>query len=446
MKKTYPLFLFLFLGRAAFSQEFEKLLKKGDEYYTAQNYPEAINYFTQAIQADAKNSKGYWYRGDAYNDIKNHTEAVKDYSQAIEIEPTSKRFYKKRGDCYYNLNRFALAEKDYGKGLEINNKDSILWLYRGDCYAKMKDTAHACSDYQKAYELGEKSGRSSAKELGCQWVKSFVKPCPSGTASIDKIEVDPFTGAVFILKGLGFETYEFKPKDGVAYITGPQIGKDESFVLKVLHPTNFCQDADENVFVGTGFKLYDEKGVELAATDDIYEDSKEGIPSSFLKSLSITLSFNKLETGKNYLLKVRFFDKRGHGEIWVEMPFKLASKTELFNNILFTEFTLGDGIKSGAVETEVKKLTLKQSDTDKSYKINLEGITNTGSNFSYRLRLINDKGIIATEENGQAQVTNSNAELKFTTGDLAAGNYIIWLKLQDNTGKNIGFTIPMYNK
>ncbi len=279
-------------------------------------------------------------------------------------------------------------------------------------------------------------------------------PCPQDEKSISKVEIDPFTGAVFISKGLTYDKFEFKPEKGAGYITGVRIGKDDSFVLKLTEPRGFCADGDENVFVGIGLNLYDDAHKELAAVADLYAESKEGLPAEFLKSLSATLGFTQLETGRNYRVNVRFFDKRGKGEIFMEMPFISALKTDMFNNTSTTVNTLGEGMKSAAVGAEIKKLSFKNTATktaisnfdlkeNQPYSINLQGVKNIGKNAQYSLRIINNKGEIVHDETDKSVLKSGNIDVNIPAEKLLKGNYTIWVKLFDATKNNLGITIPI---
>ncbi|MES2766938.1 MAG: tetratricopeptide repeat protein [Bacteroidota bacterium] len=455
MKNLTIFLLFFLLKTAAFSQEFDKLIEEGDVFYNDKNYEKAAEIFTKAIAAAPQNSKGYWYRGDAYMENRNYTKAIADYTKAIEIEPGFWSFYKKRGDCYYALEQYKPAAKDFGKALELKPTESILWLYRGDAYLNLKQNDLACADYAKAFELGDVSAKTQAKSINCDWAKAADVPCVQGEQSIRKVEIDPFTGAVFISKGLSYDKFEFKPEDEVGYITGPRIGKDQSFDVKILEPQGFCADGDGNVFVGIGLILYDENQTELANIADIYAEKNEGLPAEFLKSLTATLSFTQLETGKNYLVKVRFFDKRGTGELFVEMPFISALKTDMFNNTSTTVNTLGEGIKSAAVGAQIKDLSFKNTTTkaaitnldlkgNQRYSINLQGVKSISSNAQYLLRIVNEIGETIHTETGKAVLKGGNLDVNIPAGKLLQGNYTIWVKLFDATQNNLGVAIPVY--
>jgi tetratricopeptide (TPR) repeat protein len=317
--RNLTLLMILAVGQLT-AQTFDEILNKGDEFYNASNYAEAIKYFTQAIEVDKKNVKGYWYRADAYRQNQQFAEGVLDYTKALEFEPDNVKFYTRRGDCYYNINQYEKALKDYGRGIELENTNATLWLYRGDCYAKLGDNNNACDDYQKAFELGDKSAKTQARLVSCDWVKVLQKPCPTDEPAISKVEIDPFTGAILISKGLSYRDFDIQTDEQETTITAPEFAMGESFNFKVNWPTNFCLSDEDEAFFGIGLKLYDEAGKELANIPNIYQEG-QGIVQDALKYLSAKLDFDvPMEKGKTYSMVLRFFDTQGKGEVLMSLP------------------------------------------------------------------------------------------------------------------------------
>lgn len=455
MKKIFFLFIFSSVAFLSRAQTFDSLLAIGDTYYEKENYLEAIKYFSKAIKTHPGLAKGYEYRADAYRELKEHEKAIKDYSEAIKLDVKT-WYFRKRGDCYLKTLQYDLAEKDFNKGIELNAEDKYLWLYRGNLYYILNKKELACSDYQKANELKETSAKEKAITLGCDWVNIKLKPCPEKAFAITKTEIDPFTGAIAMSKGIEFSELELKPDEGLGFITGPNLG-EQSIQIKLKEPKNLCADEKDDVFAGIGFGLYDQDNKELAFVEDLNKDSKEGLPKDYLKSLSMTVGFTDTATlkyNKNYLLKIRFYDKRGTAEAYIHFPFIMSAKTNIQNNILTTESSLGMGISTAAIETKVEKISFIRDKTnevdmhtklkkDTYYKIKLENISDLSTKSKYTLRLVDEHGKIMSEEQGLSTMNKSDLLLKFSTVNLEAGTYYLWLKLDDDQSRNIGMSIYM---
>jgi tetratricopeptide (TPR) repeat protein len=458
MKKL--IFSILFFGLNYLSaQTFDELIEKGDVFYNDRKYEDAAKLFTQAIQKDPKQVKGYWYRGDAYFNNRQYTIAIQDYSQAIQLEPKNWLFFKKRGDSYYNTDQFELSEKDYSQAirLETSNSQPVLWLYRGDAYKKLQKNDLACQDYQKAAEMGDKNAQKYAQDLNCAWVKDLPeKPCPSGEASISQVEVEPFTGAVIISKGLTIKELEIKPEQGMGYVTAAEFALDESFVVRIKEPRGFCENNNSQAFFGGGFTLYDAQNQALGSVADFYEKQVDGVETEYLKSLTMTLGFSKpSEVGKNYRVKIRFFDKRGNGELFIDMPVKLTARTQVASNVKSSASILGLNIQTRSVETEVQSLDIQvvgkveKLKTDKQasnqkYRLNLNEVKNLTPNADFTMRWVNAKtGEIVSQQVGKSTGNAKQMQINYTTQNLSSGEYWLWVKLQDKSNQSWGASIPV---
>jgi tetratricopeptide (TPR) repeat protein len=454
MKSILTTMLILVTSCFAFSQTFKELLDKGDEYFLVNEFDTSIIWFTQAIEKDETNSTGYWYRGDAYVYLERYEEAIADYNAAIELDPSKADFYKKRGGCYYHTEQFELSEKDYSQSIELDPSNAEVFVSRADVYIKTNNRQKACSDYQKAYKLEDKGALKSANAYNCDWSSELVdKECKQEKPIVDRVEVDPFTGSVFISKGLKYTDFEIKPKDDWGYITGSEFTLGQEFVVKILTPQNFCQDSEGNINFGTGFAILDNEGTSLGGMENIYGESETTYPPDLIKSLSLTLTISDLELDSSYLLKARFYDKRGEGEVLVNMPLTIKSEASKNANILTTESSLGLGISSAAVDIEIDKLDFvseskevvspEELKSDLAYFVNLSGIQNCGSSIDYTMKLINDIGEEVAKQTGSKSLISPNLNLKLLTSDLKNGRYILWIKIKDEEGKNIGITVPI---
>lgn len=437
------------------AQTFDDAINKGDVFYNAGNYPEAIRYFTQAIELDKKNVKGYWYRADAYRQNQQYTESVADYSKALEFDPQSVKFLTRRGDCYYNLNQFQLALNDYTRGLDLDKANATLWLYRGDCYAKLGDSNNACDDYQQAFELGNKSAKVQARQIDCDWVRALSKPCPSGEALINRMEVEPFTGAVVVGRGLTFERFEALVLKSEKTITGPEYAMDEEFNFRISKPKNFCADEDDDVYFGIGIKLR-EGTKELISLPNIYDGQEQGVPEESLKSLTCTVDFRSpMEPGKKYQLDIRYFDLRGNGEVTVAMPITLASSTRTNANTFRTESSLGPGIRSASVGIEPVRLECRlkgRKELLKNYTLYRNAVYLTTvvtkaalpKNISVSQRLILQDGSWLNEKPAKATINQNILVFEINTVGVKPGNYKLLTRIVDTESTNtISLVMPI---
>jgi len=459
MKTVFTFIIVLIASFTLSAQTFDELISKGDEQYAAKKYAEAISFFTQAIGVEPNFAKGYWYRGDANREIQKYEDAISDYSTAISIEPKNAKFYKLRGDSYYDLTQYAKAEKDYSKGIELTPNNATLWLYRGDCYMALKMNDKACPDYKKAQELGSRNAKTQAGKIKCDWVNHMVggKPCPTGEAAITKIEVDPLTGAVITSKGLTYEKFEIKNEAGTAHISGPEVALGETIVLTLINPKGFCSDTDGIIFMGSGHETREVGGREIDKVHNIYKED-QSFPPDQTKTLSIKFKVAApMLASKSYDMRAHFFDTKGNGEIFIEMPIKVTPKTLTAATFTSTNDKVGAGMISAGVGGEIKLMELHHKagtpvqfnalEQNTHYTLTANEVKNLNKHSHFMFRFIDDKGEVAIEHNGKAVYHGEHVKLDFTTESVKAGKYTLWLKIQEvDAPQNIGILVPVVVK
>ncbi len=414
--------LFL-LSSSAYSQKanFEALIKDADSFYVAKDYEEAAKRFGKAIKADPTQVKGWWYRADAYWKLESYKNAIKDYTKALEIEENSKFYYR-----------------------------------RAECLLGLEKKEEACQDLQKAYLLGYKEAKPLAKNHQCAWYLALNSaPCPVQTNAVTSVEIDAFTGTIIVSKGLVYEKVTITPESGVGFLASAQVGLDEDFTFKVSRPKNFCIDADDNINYGGGFRVIDSKGTEVANVADIYAESTMSLlQEEMLKSLSMTLSMSSpMKQGEKYTLEVRYFDKRGKGELFLTLPIQIAPKNKIAKNTLSTLNTLGEGIYSSAVGMEVSHIKLKNSQNQDvkevssnqvNYKMELNGVKKFSSKTTCLMRWVNAEGQIVKEDSQNLELQGNYTFFNFSTLGLQKGKHKVWLKFEEADSENtMGLVLPV---
>lgn len=420
----------------------ENYYLKGMCFFRQQKYQEAIGQFDKAVARDAKKSFYFKYRGDSHYNTEAYEPALQDYDKAIALSKNKKddTLFWYRADTYRKLNRYKEAINDYDKAISLNDKNSELFYHRGYMRAVVQDTTKACEDYQKAYEMGVvRAKREAYSLLKCAWATPTIEKDDSPVV-ISKVEVEPFTGAVIVARGLKYEKYEFVPEKKMGFITGASFGFDEPFIFRIYSPKGFKEDENGKVFFGAGFSIY-ENEKELGAVQDLFAENYEGVDAEALSNLRLTLRFAKpLEMGKTYLLKVKFFDKKSNAAIDMQMPFTMAEKT-LQSNIINTTksvITLGAESKSTNEISIAKMAFLKngkiadklQSNT--SYQISLSEIGKLSENVNLQYAWVSAKdGFVQYNEKVSSKLGKQKSLILNITSPKQAGSYILWLYLSE---------------
>ena len=428
---------------------------KGMCFFRQYKHKEAIEQFDKAIARDGKKWIYFKFRGDAHYNMEVYEPALQDYAKALDLEKSKKNdtLFWYRADTYRKLNRYQEAISDYDKAITLNSKNSELFYHRAYMKAVVKDTTQACQDYQQAYEMGVvRAKREAYSLLKCTWAVPTIEKDDSPIA-ISKVDVEPFTGAVIVSRGLKYEKYEFVPDKQLGFITSAVFGFDEAFIFRIHSPKGFKEDENGKVFFGAGFGVY-ENEKELGAVKDLFGDNYEGVDAESLSNLRITLRFAKpLEIGKVYTLKVRFFDKKSNAEIFMEMPFSMANKTLQSNVINTTKSTLALGAESKATnEVKIEKMSFLENGKishnlkpNTSYQLQLSEIDNFSENLNYQYTWVATKDGSSQIRETKPIKLNKKSLMFNIISPKQTGSYILWLYIseKDNPSRIWAVSYPI---
>eukprot|EP00659_Diplonema_papillatum_P011542 gene11542-17775_t len=93
---------------------------KGNAAFSAKNFEEAISWFSQGIELDAKNHVLYSNRSACYASLHQYDKALEDARACVECKPDWAKGYSRLGAAFYGLRQFAEAVSAYEKGLKID--------------------------------------------------------------------------------------------------------------------------------------------------------------------------------------------------------------------------------------------------------------------------------------------------------------------------------------
>jgi len=404
---------------------------------------DAIPILDQAIKLDAKKWHYYKRRGDALYNTMQYEKSLPDYTKAIDLETSKKNdtLFQYRADAYLKLDKYQEAINDYDKAIALNSKNGQMYFDRGYMYAKLNNKEKGCPDYQKAYEMGIMKAEKEAFELmQCDWAKPKIKPKDDSPVSIDKIEVDAFTGAVFTSKKLSYEKFEIVSKAG-GFITSSVFAPDDEFIIKIETPKGFNLDGTD-AHVGIGFGVYEGTKL-LGEIDDLFKDGG-ALDAESLTSLKITLSMPKeLEVKKIYILKVRFFDKLSNGEILVDMPFMVAQNTSKSTSINVSTGTLAsEAITKSTSEISINKLDFMLAGKavktplkgNQNYILSLSEKKSIGNEFNYRYTFISTTTgeRISSDSKNAVLAVAKGLKIEIPLKTPPKGSYVLWLEIKDS--------------
>ncbi|KAL3288567.1 hypothetical protein HHI36_003006 [Cryptolaemus montrouzieri] len=106
----------------------EDFKNQANEYFKKQDYDNAINFYTQAIEANPNSAIYYGNRSFAYLKLEWFGYALKDATAAIELDKNYIKGYYRRASAHMSLGKFKEALRDFELVTKIrpNDKDAKL--------------------------------------------------------------------------------------------------------------------------------------------------------------------------------------------------------------------------------------------------------------------------------------------------------------------------------
>jgi tetratricopeptide (TPR) repeat protein len=132
----------------------QELLQAGDNYFEAKKYDNAVEMYTQAIEADPTSPVAYEKRGLVYYFMLNDPDnAFADMSTAIELGSTAPGIYLLHGEMCIAREKDLTAISDFTKSIEYKPTVADPYKFRGMLYARKGKPDLAVADLTKAIEL-----------------------------------------------------------------------------------------------------------------------------------------------------------------------------------------------------------------------------------------------------------------------------------------------------
>lgn len=137
---------------------------KGVDFNIQKNYPDAVSWFTKAIEIDPTMSSAYWNRAVAYLQINQPDKALADINQTIKLRPTELRTYAIRVQILSALNRYDEALKN-ADALINHTPSAENFGIRAKLWEQLDDKPKAIKDWESAILSSEQSGEDAMDEV-----------------------------------------------------------------------------------------------------------------------------------------------------------------------------------------------------------------------------------------------------------------------------------------
>ena len=115
-----------------------------------QEYEEAIEHYTEAIELKPDLDDAYNNRGNAYYEKEELDKAIRDYNTAIKLNPDDASTYNNRGSAYDEKGELDKAIRDYTEAIKRKPDYAEAHHNRGVTYNKKGELDKAIRDYTEA--------------------------------------------------------------------------------------------------------------------------------------------------------------------------------------------------------------------------------------------------------------------------------------------------------
>lgn len=174
----------------------------GTSYYSINEYQQALENYSRALEVDPEYVLAYNNRGVAQADLKAYSEAIADYNKAIELNPNFGIAYNNRCRAYNAVKDNEKALVDCNRALELEPDEAVIYTSRGIVYADLGDYQRALDDLDESlgkdpeYAFGFNSRGSVKFDLGLydDALEDFEKA----------IELDPNYASAYGNRGIVF--------------------------------------------------------------------------------------------------------------------------------------------------------------------------------------------------------------------------------------------------
>ncbi len=130
--------------------------KRGMHYYFQEKYLEAIKDFSKVVELNPSESEAYRMLGLAYLEQGSHDRAIANLTRSIELNPGLASAYSHRAEAYLSKGMAVEAVRDSSKAIALRGAEPIIgkaYTVRSRAYRRLGQEDLANSDFNKAYML-----------------------------------------------------------------------------------------------------------------------------------------------------------------------------------------------------------------------------------------------------------------------------------------------------
>ncbi len=140
--------------------------KKGDDFFDAENYEEALLCFNKAVELEPTNGEFWKNKGAVLEELEKSEDALVCYDKAVQLEPTNGEFWKTKGLMLQVQNKSEEALQCFDKAVELEPTNARAWAYKGMSESELGRNEEASIHMDKASELDPSDAEITMYKVG----------------------------------------------------------------------------------------------------------------------------------------------------------------------------------------------------------------------------------------------------------------------------------------
>ena len=126
---------------------------RADAYYECKKYQEAVNGWNKVLELNPEYEINYFKFAYSADEIGDYDKALEYLNIDIESNPENNSSYNNRGLIWFKKNEYEKAIEDYNKAIELNDGKPLYYNNRANAYYECKNYQEAVNDWNKVLEL-----------------------------------------------------------------------------------------------------------------------------------------------------------------------------------------------------------------------------------------------------------------------------------------------------
>jgi len=162
----------------------EEYKAKGNDFYSKNNFKDAITWYSKAISEAPKEAVYYSNRSAAYAGVRQWEDSLRDATKAAELKPDWPKGHYRRGVALQELGQFSEAVSSYKKGLQYEAGNTEMKSRMEECEKKIAKSkprfnknGTPMNQAQSAKEDGNEAFKASQYEQAIEFYTRAIALC-----------------------------------------------------------------------------------------------------------------------------------------------------------------------------------------------------------------------------------------------------------------------------